>query len=43
MTLPKEMEFMGFDVTVFLSDVPLFVIVVIVLSRYLMKDYDYNS
>lgn len=34
---------MGFDVTVFLADVPLFIITVIVLSKYLLKDYGFND
>ncbi len=34
---------MGYFVTVFSSVVPLFIITVIVLSHYLLKDYDYQS
>jgi hypothetical protein len=34
---------MGFDVAVFLSDVPLFVLAVIVLSYYLLRDYQFND
>lgn len=34
---------MGYVDSVFLSVVPLFIITVIVLSYYLLKDYDYQS
>ncbi len=34
---------MGFVTAVFLSDVPLFVLTVIVLSIYLLRDYDFDS
>lgn len=34
---------MGYDVSVFASVVPLFIITVVVLSHYLLKDYDFQS
>jgi hypothetical protein len=34
---------MVFDTAFFLSDVPLFVIMVIVLSHYLLRDYHFND
>lgn len=34
---------MGYVDSIFLSVVPLFIITVIVLSRYLLRDYDFES
>lgn len=34
---------MNFVHFAFFTDVPLFIVMVIVLSHYLLNDYDYNS
>lgn len=42
-TLHGEMTELGFDVTAFLTDVPLFIITVIVLSRFFLADYSFDD